>query len=120
MAKRRHKVRKPKPKVMKRSTKLWPIVYCTSEELCIGVSRVAIAVGVTSSGKTKAKKKVDHTQWKHWNSTFRDGYEIDMSLCKVGEEVRCPKCGELVDFRVFPAHKPPEMTSVSEHYNKED
>jgi hypothetical protein len=113
MSKRKHKVRKPIPKISKRSTKLWPIVWCTGEDMCIGVSRMSVGVKYNASGKAKSKSKVDHTQWKHWNSSFREGYPMDFDNAEAGDIILCPKCGEPVDFRLFPSLRPPEMCDVS-------
>jgi len=115
MSKRKHKVGKPKPKICTRSTKLWPIVWCTGEDICIGVSRVSIGVKYDPCGKAKPRTKVDHTQWLDWNSSFREGYKINFKKAEVGDVVNCPKCGALADFRLFPSLKPPEMTDVSKH-----
>ncbi len=114
MAKRRHKPRKSKPSKPRRSQKLYPIIWCTGEELAIAVSRKIVHVKADTTGKYKirGKDQVNFTQWREWNSTFREGYEIDLSQCEAGEEVLCPKCGEPVDFRVFPASTPPVLTQV--------
>ena len=120
MAKRKQKVRKPKPKRPKRSTKLYPIIWCTGEELAIAVSKKVAHVKVDSTGKAKVrnKDKVNFSQWRDWNSTFREGYKIDLSQCEAGDIVKCPHCGSPVDFRVFPASRPPQLTEVA--YDEKD
>jgi len=112
MSKRRHKVRKPKLNRPKYSVKLYPVIWCTGEDLCIAVSRKVARVKKTTAGY-KIRDKVDYEQWRDWNSTFREGYEIDMSTLAEGELVICPKCGENCDFRVFPSTKPPQLAKVS-------
>ena len=114
MAKRKFRPRKPERKKPMRSTKLYPIIWCTSEELAIAVSRKIVHTKRDTVGKVKIRNKdqVNHSQWRDWNSEFREGYEIDFSQLKAGEKVYCPKCGEPVDFRVFPASKPPKLTKV--------
>jgi len=114
MGKRRHKVRKPEIKKPKRSAKLYPIIWCTGEEIAIAVSQKVVSVKRTTTGKYKIRNRdqVNYSQWRDWNSKFREGYEIDFLQCVEGEEVLCPKCGEPVDFRVFPATKVPKLTEV--------
>jgi hypothetical protein len=82
--------------------------------LAIAVSKKVVSIKRDSTGKCKIRNKdqVNESQWRDWNSEFREGYEIDFTKCTEGELVLCPKCGEPVDFRVFPASKPPELTKV--------
>jgi hypothetical protein len=111
MAKRKHKVRKPKAKKPKYSVKLYPVIWCTGEDICIAVSRKVARVKKTTAGY-KIRDKVSYDQWREWNSTFREGYEIDLSQLDAGELVVCPNCGENCDFRVFPSTKPPQLAKV--------
>ena len=112
MAKRKHKVRKKKPKPVKRTHKLWPVIWCTGEDICIGVSHVSVGLKYTGAGKPKAKSKVSHDQWRSWNSVFRDGYSVDFTGVKVGDTMYCSHCQAKVDFRLFPSMKPPELCDV--------
>ena len=67
-----------------------------------------------STKRVKAGKaqKVHYNQWRTWNSTFREGYEIDLSAYNPGDIVRCPKCGGPVDFKLFPASRLPRLQQV--------
>jgi hypothetical protein len=118
MAQRHHKGRVFKPVVSERKTKLWPIIWCTGEAYCIAVSRVPLSVKMTNKGVMKATKVVDKSQWQKWNSVFRDGYHIDMSNYKDGDIVLCTKCGQPVDFRLFPSYYSPTLTAIQEHENQ--
>jgi len=112
MAKRKHKVRKPRPRKPKYSVKLYPVIWCTGEDICIAVSRKVARVKKTTAGY-KIKDKVNYDQWREWNSTFREGYEIDLSQLDAGEKVTCPYCHHDCDFRVFPSTKPPQLSKVA-------
>ena len=109
MPKRKHKVRKPKPKIVKMKHKLWPVIYCIDEEKVIGVSYHNIGIRHNASGKAKPKSKTDKSHWMKWNSKFLEGYRIDFKEVKKGELVNCPVCGGVIDFRLFPSTTKPKL-----------
>lgn len=119
MAKRTHHNRKSTPFVTERKTKLWPVIWCTGESICIAVSRKPAKVEC-HSGQPKSKEIVEYTQWQDWNSEFRQGYYIDMKQFIKGDKVHCPHCQAPVDFRLFPSHYSPNLVKVDLNENKKN
>ncbi len=111
MAKRKRKQKtiltRSKPKIF------YPMAYCLHEKLPIAVSHF------------KCKKKVK-VQWIHFDAEkgvgveFRKGYEFSLKDCKQGEKVKCPKCGNPIDFRLWMSDTTPHVVEITKQKEKED
>ena len=100
-----------KPLDNKRKNKYWPTIFCLHEEIFIGVSLVTMKFSHID-GKPVYKVNRDH--WQPNNSKFRDPkYAIDMSKFVVGQEVKCPNCFHLVDFRLWKSSVEPNFIPMN-------
>lgn len=114
MGKRRRKVRKSnKGKGRSPKVNLYPVIWCTGEEIAIAVSYRTVGVKRDKFGNRVPTRKVGAEQWKPHNSKFREGYKMDLSQYGPGDVVLCPHCNSKVDFRLFPGTKPPKLVGVS-------
>lgn len=112
--KRKKKRKKEKLKRIKRKNFLYPIMWCTGEDLAIAVSRVRLRI--CGYGKVaRVKDQVSLEQWHPNRCSFRtEEYVVDLRNATKGERIKCPKCGAVIDFRAFPSSRPPKLTEITD------
>lgn len=116
---KRRKLRKAKRLKARRARghktpmKFWPIIYCPTEEMYIGVSFDGLKESLHK------KRKVDESAWQEHNSQFLPGYKINMAQYEPGDKICCPNCGGAVDFRTFPSTTKPKLELPNRNDNQE-
>jgi hypothetical protein len=92
--------------LQKEKNKYYPSLFCLGEKIFIAVSNIKVGLG-------HSKYKIELEHWTHLNARFRsEEYRINFPELKPGltlVEVKCPKCGSLVDFRMWMSAKRPEF-----------
>ncbi len=88
----------------------YPMIYCEHEKLPIGISRIKCSKDV----------KVNWQQWVDGLAEWLEGYKIDLTGYNVGDEVKCPVCGNKVDFRFWISDTIPHIVQKvkAEHNDK--
>lgn len=105
--------RKVKPKNNRSKLRWYPTMFCTGENLYIGISQMAMKFKGDRWGNIKPKYKIIVDHWKPDTCKFRSQeYVIDLSGYTVGLKVKCSKCGSDIDFRLFGSNTIPSMIEV--------
>jgi len=101
-------------KIMKKN-RYYPIMWCTQEDLAVGVSWTPMKFKADGFGNISAKYKVVTKHWKPGRCQFRsEKYIIDLRTYKVDDVVKCSKCGGRIDFRLFPSGTVPKLVEVND------
>jgi len=96
-------------------------MFCTDEDICIAVSTQDVKLQSDRFGRIQPQDRVSDKHWRPMNCTFRSKeYVFDMSAYSAGEEVFCKKCGNKIDFRLFPSHSIPILVELSDEKIKKD
>lgn len=82
-----------------KKTNYYPMIYCEHEKLPIGISNI----------KCERNVKVNWRQWTDDRAEWLEGYKIDLVKSGIGDEVKCPVCGNKVDFRFWPSDTTPHI-----------
>jgi len=111
--KRLERKRKGKPKGKRPKMNWYPTMFCTGENLYIGVSQMSMKFKGDRWGNIKPKYKIIVDHWKPDTCKFRSReHVIDLSGHAVGLKVKCSKCGSDIDFRLFGSNTIPSMIEV--------
>lgn len=90
------------------SNRYWPAIFCTGENIFIGISHEPMSFKYGAP-----KYRVVDKHWQPHNCMFRSQeHIIDLSQYKVGDEVKCPKCGSKIDFRLWKSATKPYLVEV--------
>lgn len=88
---------------------MWPSIYCDKEDVFIGFSFNKIPV-------EKVRYKVDKKDWIEGRCSFRnEKYKIDFTNAKDDDIIKCPCCGEKVDFRLWISANKPEFYDIQDN-----
>lgn len=115
MSKRKRQTKTNKPKAPKRKLRYYPVMFCVHEDLAIALCTVPVGLKGDRFGRIKPKEKVIYKHWMQHNCTFRaEEYVFNMKMYQEMDIVRCPKCGNPIDFRLFPSTCLPKLVEVTD------
>lgn len=85
----------------------WAAIYCTHENMFIGISYAKIKIPFGQ------RYKVDAKDWLPFCCSFKTiQHVINLTQYSKGQQVVCPKCNHPVDFRLWRSSTKPELTEV--------